>query len=278
MRLSKLKSIHATAQPNRPWLLRQRMHRRPVWRQLIQICLKIALLTATFSSKAFPQSDDIVRLDDFPNHLDPWQEIRINKTVPPNRFELRVWDSANAVEVISNASMSLLGRTIDVDLERTPLLCWRWRVDTVLKTADMAQRSGDDYAARLYVSLSLPEDEKGFFLKSQLALARTIWGHQVPDAAINYVWDNRYAQGTIRPNAYTDRTTMVVLQSGYDRIGRWVNETRHLRNDMKSLYSPRATITQIAIGSDTDNTGEATRAGFADMHFASEASGCQFPS
>lgn len=32
--------------------------------------------------------------------------------------------------------------------------------------------------------------------RTKLALARSIFGQSVPDAAISYVWDNRYPVGT----------------------------------------------------------------------------------
>ena len=271
------KRLEDTRQSTCIWTCRRTKHRRGHWGNHVTARLMIVLCSVGLSELAIAQDTDVQRLDNFAHSINPWQEIRINENIPPNHFQLKTWDSVNAVEVVSQASMSLLGRAIDVNLEHTPLLCWRWRIDAPLQTADMTRKSGDDYAARLYISLALPESEKGFLLNTQLALARAIWGQQLPDAAINYVWDNLQAQGTIRPNAYTDRTTMVVLQSGSDQTGRWISEARHLRHDIERLYSFNAKATQIAIGADTDNTGESARAGFADIHFASEATGCQFP-
>lgn len=246
---------------NNPGLLRgpvQRLRRSPRSVPALWLCLFCASVSAEAG-------------------LEGWQEVSLDDSIAPNRFEAIVWDNVPAVRVESSNSMSLLARPINVDVSRTPLLCWSWRIDAPLKTADMTTKSGDDYAARLYVSLALPEAEKGFLLNAQLAMARAIWGPQVPDAAINYVWDNRQPVGTERPNAYTDRTTMVVVQSGSARAGGWVNESRHLLQDMSRLYSANATPVQIAITADTDNTGETATAGFANIHFAPESTGCTFP-
>ena len=92
----------------------------------------------------------------FDRGMTPWQEVRLKAEIKPNTFTLRDWDGVPALEVKSSASMSLLGRPVEVDLDRTPVLCWRWRIDAPLQSADMTRRSGDDYAARLYVSLALP--------------------------------------------------------------------------------------------------------------------------
>jgi len=168
-----------------------------------------------------------------------------------------------------------LARTVEVDLNRTPVMCWRWRVDAPLVAADMATKAGDDYAARVYVSFELPESELSFFTKAKLKLARSIYGDVVPDAAINYVWDNRYPVGTRKPNAYTDRTRMIVSESGADKAGRWVVARHDVQQDMIDEFgSDAARLIQLSVASDTDNTGERAHAGFADFHFVGRKDAC----
>ncbi len=211
----------------------------------------------------------------FDHGMTPWQEVRLKADLKPNTFTVRDWDGVPALEVKSSGSMSLMGRQVEVDLERTPVLCWRWRVDAPLKSADLTRRSGDDYAARLYVSLALPDAEKSLGLRAQLRIARSIWGPSVPDAAVNYVWDNRQPVGTERPNAYTDRTTMVVLRSGAANAGAWVQEQRNVGRDVARLWGESARPVQLAVTADTDNTGETARAGFADLHRVSDQAPCE---
>lgn len=240
--------------------------------------LRLPLLAASLASLVTAASADTgtgpVWVGRFESGIGPWQEIRLKADLKPNSFATRQWDGVPALEVRSEGSMSLLGRPVSVDLTRTPVLCWRWRVDAPLQAADMSRKSGDDYAARLYVSLALPETDKSLALRTQLRLARTIWGPSVPDAAINYVWDNRNAIGSERPNAYTDRATMVVLRSGAADAGGWVQERRNVGRDAARLYGASATPVQLAVTADTDNTGESARAGFADLHWVSEQAAC----
>ena len=109
-------------------------------------------------------------------------------------------------------------------------------------------------------------------------MARAVYGENVPDAAINYVWDNRYPIGALQANAYTDRSMMVVLRSGSREAGKWVEERRNIQADVISLFgTDRAQTNQLAIGTDTDNTGERVQAGFADLHFVQEDQQCVFP-
>jgi len=203
--------------------------------------------------------------------------VRLRKDLIPNRFVRRTWEGVDAIEVHSKASMSLMARPLSVDLEAHPVLCWRWRVDASLATADMTQRQGDDYAARVYVSFKLPDTAIGFGLRTKLALGRAIWGADLPDATINYVWDNRHPTGTERPNAYTDRAVMVVHRSGNTQAGRWLQERRNVLGDVSRLFFREARPVQLAVTADTDNTGLSAHAGFADFHFVGIDGECQFP-
>jgi hypothetical protein len=210
----------------------------------------------------------------FDRGLAPWQEVRLRSGQAPNTFKLTQWDGVRAVEVVSQASMSLLARPIKVDLKETPILCWRWRIAATLSQADMTRREGDDYAARVYVSFRLPPSSLGLGLRAQLTVARALWGQDLPDAALNYVWDNRQPVGTIRPNAYTDRAQMVVLRSGDTDAGRWVWERVDVLGEVTRLFGPGAEPFQLAITADTDNTLAATRSGFADFHFVPAQAPC----
>lgn len=206
-----------------------------------------------------------------------WREIPVRADLPRNRFRRIVWDGVQALEVQSAASMSLMGRPLAIDLEATPVLCWRWRVDASIAGADMTRRAGDDYAARVYVSFRLPATSMSLALRARLGLARTIWGPELPDAAVNYVWDNRHPPGTEQANAYTDRAMMVVLRTGDAEAGAWVTERRDVHADVTRLFGAGARAVQLAVAADTDNTGGTARAGFADFHFVPRDRPCQRP-
>lgn len=228
------------------------------------LLLPLALAAAAPSLAAEP----VVWIGRFATGLEPWRELRLPGVARANVFAAREWDGVAALEVRSQASMSLLARALPPDLARTPVLCWRWRVDAPLVAADLARKAGDDYAARLYVAARVPPERMGFALRTQLRLARAVWGPELPDAAVNYVWDNRHPPGTERPNAYTERTVMIVQRSGAAEAGRWVAERRDVAADLERLFGPGTQAVQLALAADTDNTGEAARAGFADIGFA----------
>ena len=237
-------------------------HARPVQWRTASVLAGCMVLASTAHALELPL---------VPNH---WREVRLGAEITPNTFAFETIDGHPVLRVESNASMSMMATGVEVDLAQTPVLCWRWRVSRVLQQADMRERFGDDYAARLYVSLAIPEAEQSLGLRLQLGLARTIWGEQVPDGAINYVWDNRQPVGTSLPNAYTDRVTMVVAQSGDALAGQWVTQHVNIAQDVAQRFTASARVTQIALAADTDNTGESVIAEFADVRFVPTAGDC----
>lgn len=207
----------------------------------------------------------------------PWASVQLNPKIPATQYRLEVWDGVPAIRADAAASMALMARPVTVDLQVTPVLCWRWRITGVVQSADLATKKGDDYAARVYVAFSLPASALGFGTRAKLGVARAVYGDQVPDAAVNYVWDNRHPVGTRAPNAYTDRAQMVVQRSGNQQAGQWVNERANVLADVRQGFgSTEARATLLAVASDTDNTGETAQAGFADLHFVAPNAPCAF--
>lgn len=205
----------------------------------------------------------------------PWKIEHLDARVPPTQYALRQWDSVMAIEARANRSMALLGRPVTVDLKKTPILCWQWRIDAPVAAADMTRKSGDHYAARVYLTFTVPPEQLGFATQTKLGLARSIYGAQVPDAALNYIWDNRHPVGTLQNNAYTDRARMLVLRSGAGQAGGWVHERRNVRADFRRAFGEISGELQgLAIASDTDNTGGEAHAGFADFRFVATEDAC----
>jgi hypothetical protein len=157
---------------------------------------------------------------------------------------------------------------LDADPAVASRLAWRWKVDRVVRGADLARKQGDDYAARVYVTFDLPLAELPFITRTRIALARLLFGAELPSAALCYVWDNRHAIGTTAWNPYSDRVRMVVLRNGEANVGEWVLEARDVAEDFRAAFGPRAALprlTGVAVSVDTDQTGETATAWFGDL-------------
>lgn len=211
--------------------------------------------------------------DDLPRG---WELFRPSDRFPPTRYRLERSGSTTVVRAEAKGSMAGLIRRLRIDPARTPYLCWRWRIAAPLQAADLRTKTGDDYAARLYVLFDYDAGRLSVGDRLQLAVARGLYGPDVPAAALNYVWDNRHPIGTVAPNAYTDRTRMWVLRSGAHEAGRWVTEMRNVAADFRAAFREDApVITGIIIASDTDNTGEKATAWFGEIRIAARAALCE---
>jgi hypothetical protein len=207
----------------------------------------------------------------------PWQVAPVSKKVPLTRYRVTRIDGVMAIEGSADASMALLARPIAIDLGATPILCWRWRIAAPVAGADMRKKAGDDYAARVYVGFDIPDGQLGLATKMKLSLARRLFPGPIPDAAVNYVWDNSHPVGTTAPNAYTDRARMVVAQSGARNAGRWVEQRADLAGDFARAFPGTAgKPTSIAVAVDTDQTGSSARGWFADLHLVARDQACRF--
>lgn len=205
----------------------------------------------------------------------PWRVVPLAKKAKPTTYRLATVAGVAAVEARADSSMALLARPLSVDLGATPVLCWRWLVDAPVARGDMTRKSGDDYAARVYVAFDMPDSSMSAGTRFKLGIARRLFGAAVPDAAINYVWDNRNPVGTRRKSPYTDRAELVVAETGAARAGMWVSERADIAADFARAFGNRpGKPIQLAIASDTDNTGGKARAAFADIHFVARGRRC----
>jgi hypothetical protein len=196
-----------------------------------------------------------------------WQVLKPAPKAPDTRYTLVDDAGAVVVQAEAVASMSGLVRAVPRSTAgERPHLHWRWRIERPLTNADMTQKAGDDYAARVYVLFDYPRERLPWATRAKLALAEALYGQPVPTAALNYVWDNRQPVGTIKPNAYTERVRMVVLESGAAKAGQWVSESRDLNADFRAAFGEDAPpVSGVAIATDTDNTGETVRGWFGDL-------------
>lgn len=204
----------------------------------------------------------------------PWRVVKVGNARPTAYRMAKVAGRA-AIEAQVDSSMALLARPINVDLTQTPILCWRWFVDSVVAKGNIRKKSGNDFAARVYVGFDMPNSAFDAMSRMKLKFARSFLGADLPDAALTYVWDNRSPVGTAIRSPYTSRQELVVAQSGGDRIGQWVSERVNIAGDFARAFGGKpGRAVQLAVASDGDNTHSSGRAAFADIHFVPQDQAC----
>lgn len=197
---------------------------------------------------------------------DGWKPLTFKKVPKLTAYEV-VKDGEVVVKAVSDASASGLTKAVNIDPKEFPIVRWRWKIENLLKKSDVTRKDGDDYPARLYITFAYDPDKVSFGKKLKYKAGQTIFG-DIPIGALNYIWDSKTPVGTIVENAYTDFAQMVVVESGAQRVGMWVEESRNIYEDYKKAFGEEPPmINGVAIMSDTDNTQEQATAYYGDIQF-----------
>lgn len=179
------------------------------------------------------------------NRLDGWEQKSFKGET---RYQLQTVDGVVVLKADSQAAGSGLFKEQRIDLEKTPFLNWSWRVANRLTGLNEQSKSGDDYAARVYV-----------IIKGGLAFWQT--------KAINYVWASNTAKDTVWPNAFAgDHAIMLALRGPEAALNAWQFEKRNVRADLRKLFGADLhLIDAVALMTDTDNSNQHVSAFYGDI-------------
>lgn len=193
-----------------------------------------------------------------------WEALTFRKI--ERRTEYRWSVEERALHAQSRASASGLIRRLDLDASAAPVLRWRWKVAGTLPEGDARKKSGDDYAARVYVTFRYDPEKASPGMHFMYSVAKRLHGEYPPHAGINYIWANRLPKGASVPSPYTDRSVMVAVRSGDGEAGRWMTEERDILEDYRRLFGQEPPpLAGIAVMTDSDNTGGTADAWYADI-------------
>ena len=148
---------------------------------------------------------------------------------------------------------------------------WEWKIDKVLESGALGEKDGDDFVARIYVTFDYPVSELPFGQRAKYRLYTTFTSFDVPLRSLNYVWATDAEIGTIEENPFTSWVRYIVVNSGNEKAGQWINLKRNIVEDYREAFGeePRE-ITGITIMTDSDNTGESTLAWFGPITLSKE--------
>jgi hypothetical protein len=243
-----------------------------MWRRIWQFVLIVmGLLIAPVAARA--ESPSAIEVGKFSSWMvgqampDGWKPLIFTKIPKHTSYEVVKDGGVTIVKAVSKASASGLIKSVVIDPKEYPIVRWRWKIDNVLQRSDVALKEGDDFPARLYITFEYDPDKVSFGKKLKFKAGQVLFGN-IPIAALNYIWDTKAPVGTIVENAYTDFAKMVIVESGTQNVGMWIDEERNIYEDYKKAFGEEPPmINGVAIMSDTDNTKEQATAYYGDIVF-----------
>ncbi len=217
-------------------------------RSQISLIILIILFSIPLSAKA---DKDRLIITNFSQGVDEkgvplgW-ELKEKEGSPTFRLEKE--EDAYVLHFISKNSSFGLTKEIDVDIKEYPYLNFRWKVKELPSNGDFRKKETDDQAAQIYVVF-------GRF-KFLAKIVGYLWETTAPKliTGISPVWN---------------KTRLIVLESGPEKIGKWVWEKRNIYDDYKLLYDkepPKTNLISIYINS--QHTKSRAESYFGEIYFS----------
>lgn len=149
-------------------------------------------------------------------------------------------------------SASMIGWAGAVDLRKTPMLQWRWKIGQIYPGLDEAVKSGSDFPARVYVVVG--KRWMPWTLKT-----------------LEYAWSNGLRKDASWPSPYSGpmgQAVIVPVRAGADGVGQWQQEQRDVQADFKRFFNVDIDkVGAVAVMSDCDDSHGKGQAWFGDLQF-----------
>ena len=198
---------------------------------------------------------------------DGWKPLSFKNIPRHTKYEVVKDGDRVVIKADSDVSASGLTKEVNIDPREYPIIRWSWKINNLVQKSDATRKDGDDYPARLYVTFEYDPDKVRLSKKLKFKAGQIVFG-DIPIGAISYVWETKAPVSAILDNAYTDFVKMIVVESGPNNVGLWVDESRNIYEDYKKAFGEEPPmINGVAIMSDTDNTKERATAYYGDIVF-----------
>lgn len=201
--------------------------------------------------------------DPHPMGWEPWV---LSRFLGRTDYRIVEVDGQRVLAAHANSSASGLLQPIRVSPADYPWLSWRWKVPQLIPGADNASRTGDDSAVRVIVAFDGDKSKWDIEDNSFAGLVKLFSGREMPYATIQYIWENRLPKETVLDNAKTSRSKMLVVESGPDRTGQWLEFRRNIKADYERLFKePPGPVIFVGLMTDSNATGTMALAYYGDL-------------
>jgi hypothetical protein len=233
---------------------------RHFYRAILLVCLSSAAFAGEPPVDLYtPARDSIFVLERFDSYAKEvgkfpknwegrtgWRQTRTKK-LEDLYYTVEVEDGDYFLRAETLGKATNFGREARVNLRVYNLLRWRWRVHQLPVGANEDDKDKNDSGASVRLIF------KG--------------GWPVPKT-LKYVWSTTLPKGTETVSPSSDRTKVVVLQSGTDNTGEWVWQEVNAYEDYRRLFGGEPRLVEaLAVITDADNTLSPVKADYDDFLF-----------
>ena len=166
-------------------------------------------------NRAWSEDFNIAEKDGLPVN---WQEEGSKIGVPETKCKLvKNSDGTTALQLKCDKSTGGIIIAPKVNLNKTPIMRWRWRILNYPQGADGRDPKKDDQPIGIYLGM-----DGGFLKKKSLA----------------YRWEDLTPKGFEGTVTYAKILTVhyITMQDNRAKAGEWITETRNVAEDFKRVY------------------------------------------
>lgn len=200
-----------------------------------------------------------------------WAPLLITRSKKLTQYELVAEQGKTVLHARAASAASGLMHQVSIDPQQRPWLSWRWKIASLIATANNFQSATEDAPVRIVLAFAGDKDALSFSDRLMLKTAKFLSGQDLPYATLMYIWENQAPAGTVIANKRASRVQMVVAASGTDGIGQWQDYSRNIVDDYERAFGEKpGRLIGVGVLTDTDNTGETVEAWYGDIRLLHE--------
>ncbi len=215
--------------------------------------IKFYILTLTFLLLCTPIKAENIKIFEFTeSELNKLEVRKVRGADNKTLYSVGSDKNGNFLKAVADNSASGLGKKVNIDLNKTPIINITWKVEKDLAGIQENTKKAHDYAARVFVI-----KKTGATLLS--------------NRAINYVFSSNNEIGFNAPSPYTKKSIDYVLSTTKDSLNEWITVKSNVKEDFKRFHNLNVDqLDGLAIMADTDNSKLKTISYFQNIYFSSK--------
>ena len=216
----------------------------------MKVVTKLLIIILIISGPSFADKVNIFEFTEI--ELSELEVRKVRGADKKTEYSVGSNDNGNYLKAVADNAASGLGKKVNIDLNKTPIINITWKVEKDLEGIKENTKKGHDFAARVF------------------AIKKT-GATPLSNRAINYVFSSNNKVGENFPSPYTKKSIDNVLATTQKNLNEWVSVKANVKEDFKRFHNLDVDqLDGLAIMSDTDNSKMKAVTYYQNIYFSAD--------
>ena len=216
----------------------------------MKVVTKLLIIILIISGPSFADKVNIFEFTEI--ELSELEVRKVRGADKKTEYSVGSNDNGNYLKAVADNAASGLGKKVNIDLNKTPIINITWKVEKDLVGIKENTKKGHDFAARVF------------------AIKKT-GATPLSNRAINYVFSSNNKVGENFPSPYTKKSIDNVLATTQKNLNEWVTVKANVKEDFKRFHNLDVDqLDGLAIMSDTDNSKMKAITYYQNIYFSAD--------